>query len=90
MGLRRSEIAGLQWGDFDFKAKTLHLQRQFVQGVLGDLKTKSSAVVIPLWARYVLLMKQWKLESLPGGWVFRGREDKPPWLDNWMKYHWKK
>ena len=51
-GLRRSELLGLQWGDFDFEKKLLHIQRAVTQtkgGILIDKpKTKTSILAIPI------------------------------------------
>jgi integrase len=42
LGLRASEIVGLQWDDFDFDGLTLLVQRSVVHGRSGDTKTESS------------------------------------------------
>ena len=82
VGLRRSEIAGLKWSDFNFKVLTLNLQRQYSAGqvvIFRDkkvLKTESSRSRIPLWSRYVMLMKRWKLQCGSPEWVFKGRKGK--------------
>lgn len=41
MGLRRSEICGLEWSDIDFKAATMHIQRALVMDAEGSYKVKS-------------------------------------------------
>lgn len=52
LGVRPGEARGLQWGDFDFTAKTVHIQRDIdysKRGVaIGELKTESSNRIIPL------------------------------------------
>jgi len=40
LGLRVSEIMGLQWGDFDFKKRTVLIQRSVVQGRVDEVKTE--------------------------------------------------
>jgi len=35
LGLRASELAGLQWGDFDWGGRQVHIQRGFVIGHVG-------------------------------------------------------
>lgn len=41
MGLRRSEICGLEWNDIDFKAATMHIQRALVMAEDGSYVVKS-------------------------------------------------
>lgn len=51
-GLRCSELCALRWEDFDFAAKTLHVQRAsvIVQGevTVGEPKSKTSNRVLPM------------------------------------------
>lgn len=52
-GLRRGEIAGLQWDDIDFEGRTLSIERNRVQAGAGvvvenDPKTSSSRRTLPL------------------------------------------
>jgi integrase len=42
MCLRVSEIAALQWDDFDFDKNQLLVQRSFVNGRVDDVKTEYS------------------------------------------------
>jgi integrase len=44
-GLRPSEIFGLNWSDIDFKAETIHVQRQFHKRRLTSPKNGKSRVV---------------------------------------------
>ncbi len=51
LGLRPGEARGLQWGDIDFAARTIHIQRDIdykAGGKVGQLKTPKSNRVIPL------------------------------------------
>lgn len=51
LGLRPGEARGLMWGDIDFDARTLHIQRDIdykAGGRAGQLKTPKSNRVIPL------------------------------------------
>lgn len=51
MGLRPGEARGLQWGDVDWAAGTVHVQRDVDykdHGRIGDVKTRKSNRVIPL------------------------------------------
>ena len=53
LGLRVSEILGLQWGDFDFDRNTVLVRRPWVVGEVGDVKTRYSKKQIPLDASLV-------------------------------------
>ena len=48
LGLRVSEIAALQWDDFDFDKNQLLVQRSFVNGRVDDVKTEYSQDYVPL------------------------------------------
>lgn len=51
LGLRPGEARGLQWGDIDWTARTIHVQRDIdykAGGRAGQLKTPKSNRVIPL------------------------------------------
>jgi len=87
-GLRRSEIFGLMWEDFDFKNNRIDLQRQYINGELTPLKTESSRVVIPIWKKLTKLMMEWKLQSGSPIWVFKGRGNKPFSAESWCSDEW--
>ncbi len=48
LGLRVSEIAALQWQDFDFERQQLLVQRSIVNGRVDDVKTEYSRDHVPL------------------------------------------
>jgi integrase len=48
LGLRCSEIVGLQWSDFDFERGTLLIQRGIVHGRIGPAKTEASQDCVPI------------------------------------------
>lgn len=48
LGLRVSEIVGLQWRDFDFTNRTLLIQRGVVHGRIGAVKTSTSHAAVPI------------------------------------------
>jgi len=77
-GLRKGEIFGLQWKDFDFKKNTLTLQRQWSRRKISPLKTEKSRATIPLMSELVQLAKEWKLECKSFTWVFPARHGKNP------------
>jgi integrase len=72
LGLRVSEIVGLQWGDFDFLGFTLLIQRSVVHGRIGDVKTEYSRDSVPLDAAVVeaLMLHKELSFSTPEGWLF--------------------
>jgi len=48
LGLRASEIVGLQWKNFDFEKSTLLVQRGVVHGRVDDVKTEYSRDSVPI------------------------------------------
>ena len=48
LGLRVSEIAALQWDDFDFEKNQLLVQRSFVDERVDEVKTEYSQDYVPL------------------------------------------
>jgi integrase len=72
LGLRVSEIVGLQWADFDFAGSTLLIQRSVVHGRVGDVKTEYSRDSVPLDTAVVeaLMLHKGRSFSTPPGWLF--------------------
>lgn len=68
LGLRKGEIAGLQWGDVD--ADYIHIRRACVRGVVGTPKTLKSVRSVPLIAPVKLLLILWRSKAGSGQWVF--------------------
>jgi len=80
LGLRVSEILGLQWGDFNFGDNTVMVQRGVVQGHVGGVKTECSQGRLPLDALLVgwLLHYRGNCHPTAEGWLFANpRTDKP-------------
>ena len=82
LGLRVSEIAALQWGDFDFEKNQLLVQRSFVSGRVDDVKTEYSRDHVPLHESLAEVLLAWAKDALPTkeGWVFAS-----PWTNK--PYH---
>jgi integrase len=84
LGLRVSEIIGLQWGDFDWDNMTVMIQRSVVQCQVGETKTEGSARPLPinpdLAARLQELHKR-STYSAPGDWVFANDAGRPRWQE---------
>jgi integrase len=60
LGLRISEILGLQWGDFNFENRSVLVQRSVVGGRVDDVKTEYSRDDVPLDARLAEVLLQWR------------------------------
>jgi len=72
LGLRVSEIAALQWDDFDFEKNQLLVQRSFVSGRVDDVKTEYSQDYVPLHPSLTKIVLPWSKQAVPTaeGWVF--------------------
>jgi integrase len=79
MGLRPSEIVGLDWSDVSFTEEVLYIRRAVVRGEVGDTKTDSSVRSIPLIQPVLGLLKMWHESSgSPStSWVFPNRDGMP-------------
>lgn len=98
-GLRRSELAGLQWWDIDFDNLVIHVVRAVVDQRTGECKTEASAKPVPIDQYTADDLKAWRSVTKyrkPGDWVFatdsnRAGEEKrgkqPLWLSKVMQYH---
>lgn len=79
LGLRKGEIAGLQWGDVD--ADFVHVRRAIGRGMVGTPKTRKSTRSVPLIAPVRLFLGLWRQKCRGDGWVFPGRGAEPASLD---------
>jgi integrase len=73
LGLRWSELAGLQWQDIDWLGGELTLRRAVVMQITGEVKTVHSAKPLPLDARLLEVLKAHKQRSeytAATDWVF--------------------
>jgi len=85
LGLRASEIIGLQWGDFNWEDGTLLVKRSVVQGRVGDTKTEASRLPLPVDPSLAdVLRAHWQrsLHREPHDWVFANRKGKPRWQES--------
>jgi integrase len=72
MGLRKGEIAGLQWGDID--NDFVHVRRSVVRGFVDVPKTKKSVRSVPVIQPVRGLLKLWKQQCSDGVWLFSERD----------------
>lgn len=86
LGLRIGEVCGLQWGDFDFKGRTLTIRRTVSRIYCGEgktkivvqtPKTKSSGREIPIPLELIGLLRSLRRNAGPNTWFLSGNEDKP-------------
>lgn len=73
LGLRASELFGLQWGDFDFLESKVWIKRAVVEARTGKVKTERSNAPLPLadkvLSAFLELYKSSDLKD-PNHWVF--------------------
>jgi integrase len=76
LGLRASEIMGLQWADFNWEDLTVLIRRGVVNGRAGDTKTEASRKPLPIDPRLAEPLQKLQKRSLHAGpqdWVFANR-----------------
>ena len=80
LGLRKGEIAGLQWSDID--GGYIHVRRAVARGVVGPPKTKKSIRTIPIIQPVKGLLLLWRAKCKPEQiWVFQSERGTPLDLD---------
>lgn len=73
LGIRRSELAGLKWSDFDWQKRTVLIQRGVIANRVDAVKTKKSKARLPLDPALVALLQSWRSISQfnkEGDWVW--------------------
>jgi hypothetical protein len=85
LGLRASEIVGLQCRDFDFEKSTLLVQRGIVHGGVDDVKTEYSRDVVPIAPEQAYRAGCYPTEQ---GWLFGNpATDRPYHQEEIQKKH---
>lgn len=79
LGLRASELVGLQWGDFDWKNRHVMIQRGVVIGRVDEVKTRYSNKAIPLDPVLASMLLSYRRQASPGNWVFPSSRTGRPW-----------
>lgn len=83
LGVRRGEMLGLRWEDFDWKNKTVHVQRDVdfnarhsgSFSAIGDLKTSASNRFVPLPDELIDVLAP--LRGLPNTYLIRDDKGNP-------------
>lgn len=70
LGLRRSELAGLKWSDFDWTSQEVMIQRSVIGPRVDAVKTKRSKARLPLALGLVAALQNWRKIS-----PFNGDDD---------------
>ena len=84
LGLRVSEIMGLQWGDFDWDRMTVLIQRSVVQCQVGETKTEGSCRPLPVDPGLAARLQELHARSAwpdGGDWVFANDAGRPRWQE---------
>lgn len=79
-GLRKSELKGLRWEDFD--GDTLLIQRAVWQGKVNDTKTLASKSLIPVVPELLDALEEHRARAKGTGYVFEGSTGNPLRLEN--------
>jgi len=90
LGLRASEVVGLQWQDFDWDALVVTIRRGVVHGRLGETKTEASEKPMPLdpnLAKEILAHRERTVHAQPTDYVFAGDLGNPRWQETILADH---
>ena len=60
LGLRRSELAGLKWSDFDWIRQEVLIQRGVRTNRVDAIKTKKSKSRLPIDPVLITVLKNWR------------------------------
>jgi integrase len=63
VGLRRSEIFGLKWSDFNWLLREIFIQKSRVEGYEDETKAESSNARVPLHPAIVEAPLAWRRQS---------------------------
>ena len=90
LGLRASEIIGLQWGDFNWEDLSVLIRRGVVDGKAGDTKTEASRKALPVDPRLAAALVELRKCSLHNGsedWIFANCAGRPQGQQNILQRH---
>lgn len=89
LGCRRGEMLGLMWGDIDWKAGTVHIQRDidpYTHDTPGALKTEKSNRIVPIPGKLLTLLTAKR--GLPTSYIVATKPGKPM-TNTQFVYRWK-
>lgn len=64
--LRASETLGLRWSDLDFDLGKIRIERGFVDGMLGDPKSRASRSTVEMHPALAAVFVDWRKQTLYG------------------------
>jgi len=82
LGLRASEVMGLEWGDIDWENLAVFVRRSVVAGRVEDTKTEASHKPVPLDPELATALLNWRGQApyaSDSDFVFAGDSGKPRW-----------
>lgn len=90
-GMRRGELFGLQWSDFDFKANEVRVVRQLGRYGLSEVKTSRGRRTIPISRSLAIALQELRFSQHPMDHelVFRSDNGGPVDASNWYARIWK-
>lgn len=62
-GIRASELLGLQWGDIDWGAEIVHMNRTWLHGYIGEGKTSESRKPVIIGKLMIEFLREWHRET---------------------------
>jgi integrase len=91
LGLRASEIMGLQWTDFDWTNRTVLIRRGVVNGRPGDTKTEASRKALPVDSSLAEALLELRGNQIPqtgtDDWLFGNRFGRPRSQQDILRRH---
>ncbi len=93
LGLRLSEMLGLQWSDFDWENKAVTIQRNAYRGAIDEVKTASSKAKLEVADELIELLLDWRVKIKREGeeecpWVFANPATEVPYLGPSIQQRW--
>jgi len=82
-------MLGLQWGDIDWKAGTITIQRSAYRGSVDETKTEASRSTLPLATELAAALQTWRKEAdeeFP--WIFANPGSGKPYLGPSIQQRW--
>ncbi len=77
-GLRKEEIKGLRWEDYDREDELLNINRAVVNSKIVDVKTKGSKAPVPVVGTVKKYLDAHLKENTGEGFIFHGEDDQKP------------